>query len=371
MADKRIVMHYPFVPESVIPKLAETLRGRWVGQGPLVDKFEQAFAIKFGLTHVVSVNSGTSALRLAYAVAGVGLGDEVISPALTCCATNMPILEQYAKPVFADVRYETINIDSTDVEERITKKTKAIVCVHWAGYPCDMDELKKIADAYRLPLIADGAHAMGAEYQGRPIGQCADFTMFSQGAIKQITVGDGGMLAVMDNENYEACMRRRWYAIDKARRKFTVLGHDPTYDIVEVGYKYTMNDIAATIGLEQLKYFDQVLARRREIVRWYREELEGVPKIQLLDEKDDRKSGCWLFTMHVKDRLRFAETLWEKGIEVSVAHWRNDKYTVFGGYRKDLPNTDRVDKDMICLPLHYKLTDNDVSYIIKTIKEGW
>lgn len=365
---KRIYMFYPFMPESVIPKVAEVLRSRWIGQGPKVDEFEREFAEKFGLSRVVSVNTGTSALRLVYAVSGIGPGDEVISPALTCTATNTPILEQFAKPVFADVQYESANLDPNDVEHRITDKTKAIVCVHWGGYPCDMKELREIADSHGLKLIADGAHALGAEYQGKPVGICVDFTVFSLGAIKQITTADGGMISVMDEGDYKACIRRRWYGIDKASRKPTVLGHDPTYDISEVGYKYNMNDITAAIGLEQLKYFDEVLARRRQITRWYREELEGTPNIELFEERKNRKSAYWLFTMHIKDRLKFAENMWKKGVEVSVAHWRNDKYTIFGPMRKDLPNTDKLHEDMMCIPLHNKLTDEDVSYIIKVIK---
>jgi perosamine synthetase len=371
MEREPIVMFYPYMPESVIEKVSETLKTRWIGQGPKVDEFEKEFADKLGLKYAVFVNAGTSALRLALSIAGVGPGDEVISPALTCTATNTPILEQFAKPVFADIEYETINIDPNDIEHRITDKTKAIMCVHWGGYPCDMDEIHKIASDHDLPVIEDGAHAIKASYKGKSIGSISDFTMFSLQAIKQITVGDGGVLALTNKENYEAALRRRWFGIDKVHRKPTVLGHDPTYDIWEAGYKYNPNDITATIGLEQLKHLDSVLKRREEIAKIYREEFESVPEITLLENKDDRKSSNWLFTIHVKKRLKFAKMMVSKKIEVSVVHWRNDKYTIFGPLRKDLPNTDKANETMICIPLHTKLTDEDVNYIVKSIKEGW
>lgn len=375
---KEIYWVYPFIPESAAIKAGELLmdcaRGLnpWIGQGPRVNQFEKEFAAKFDLKHVVAVNAGTSALRLAYAVAGINPGDEVITPALTCTATNTPILEQGGKPVFADVQYENATLDPEDVEHRITKKTKAITCMCWGGYPCDMRQLKQIADDHGLYLINDGAHVLGGEYHEKPIGLWADFTMFSFQAIKQITTGgEGGMLSVLDKENYEACKRRRWFGIDRAGRKPSVLGHSPDYDITELGFKYNMTDIQATIGIEAIKYFDHIMARRRQIYKRYREELEGVPKVQLFEEKDDRKHACWLFTMHVEDRLKFAEAMAKKHIGVSVNHWRNDKYTLFGPLRKDLPNTDRLHEDIICIPLHNKLTDEDVTYVIQSIKEGW
>ena len=366
-----IRMFCPHLPESVISKFAETWSSGWIGQGPKVDEFEKEFSKKFGLKYVVSLNSATSGLRLAYAMAGVMPGDEVITTPYTMVATNTAILEQFAKPVFADVQYETANIDPRDIEHRITEKTKAIVCVHWGGYPCDLDELHKIASDHGLPVIEDAAHALGAKYRGKPIGSISDFTVFSFQAIKHITTCDGGMLSVTSKENYEEASRRRWFGIDRAGRKPSILGHDPTYDIREVGYKYHMNDIAATIGLEQLKYFDFIFQRRAHIAEIYREELEGVPGITLLENKNDRVHANWLFALHVERRRKFAEVMRSRGIAVEVHNWRNDKYTIFGGLRKDLPNTEKVDETLICIPLHPKLSDEEVDYIVRSIKKGW
>jgi perosamine synthetase len=364
-------MFCPHTPESVIGKFAEVWKSGWIGQGPKVDEFEKEFSKKFGLKYVVALNSATSGLRLAYAMAGIGPGDEVITTPYTMVATNTAILEQFAKPVFADIQYETANIDPQDIEHRITKKTKAIVCVHWGGYPCDMDEIRKIASYHNLPVIEDAAHALGAIYKGKPIGSISEYTVFSLQAIKHITTGDGGILSVLNEEKYKEALRRRWFGIDRAGRKPSILGHDPTYDIWEVGYKYNMNDIAATIGLEQLKYFDSIFRRRAQIAKIYREELEGVSGITLLEYKNDRVHANWLFAMHVERRMKFAKAMLSRGVEVMVHNWRNDKYTVFGGLRKDLPNTARVNETLICIPLHHNLSDEDVDYIIKSIKKGW
>jgi perosamine synthetase len=368
--NKRLIpVFYPHMPETAIEKVAETLRQRWLGQGPKVDEFEREFSARFKLKYVVSVNSGTSALRLSYAIAGVTPGDEVITTPYTAVATNTAILEQFATPVFADIEYESANIDPEDIEKRITEKTKAVVCVHWGGYPCDIDEIQKVASAHNLPVIEDAAHALGAQYKSRPIGSISDFTIFSFQAIKHITTGDGGLVSVIDKDNYEAAMRRRWYGIDRVRRQPSTLGHDPTYDIKEVGYKFHMNDIAATIALEQLNYFESLFERRAEIAKIYREELEGVPSLTLLENKADRIHANWLFAVHVKDRIKFAESMRAKGIEVYVQNYRNDKYTVFGGLRKDLPNLEKLNRDLICIPLHHRLSDEDVSYIVESIRE--
>lgn len=372
MAKKEIIrMFHTNVPETAIEKFAETWRSAWIGQGPKVDRFEKEFAAKFNLPYVVSLNSATSGLRLSYALANVTPGDEVITTPYTMVATNTAILEQFAKPVFADVQYETANLDPSDIEHRITKKTKAIACVHWGGYPCDLDEIHKIAANHGLPVIEDAAQALGAKYKGKAIGSLSNFTVFSLQAIKSLTTGDGGILSLTDKETYEAALRRRWFGIDRAGRKPSVLGHDPLYDIKEPGYKYHMNDINATLGLDQLQYFDSMSKRRAEIAKIYREELAGVPGLELLQNKDDRVSADWLFGIHVQRRIKFAEAMCSSGIEVMVHNWRNDKYTVFGGLRKDLPKTERINENLICIPIHSKLSDENVKYIISSIKRGW
>jgi perosamine synthetase len=365
---ERIPVFYPFIPEEAIEAVGGVLRSRYVGQGPKVEEFEKSLGEAIGNPLVASVNSGTSALRLALAIIGVGPGDEVITPAQTSQATNMPILEQLAKPVFADVRYESCTLDPEDIAHRITKKTKAIICVDFGGYPSDLDEIKKVARESGVPLIEDAAHALGAEYHGKKVGGLCDFTVFSFQAVKHITTGDGGAIAVLDKKQFDEAVRRRWYGIDRASRKFSYLGIDPSFDITEVGFKYHMNDIAAAMGLVQLNHLDEVLARREEISSRYREELSPLHGIELFESKSDRRSSNWVFAVHCKNRLGFAKKMWENGVEVSVVNWRNDKYTVFGGLRKDLPNTDRIYRDYLALPLHCKLTDDQVDKVVRAVK---
>ncbi|HZX73118.1 MAG TPA: aminotransferase class I/II-fold pyridoxal phosphate-dependent enzyme, partial [Cyclobacteriaceae bacterium] len=196
-----IVLFYPNVPKTAIEEVTKVLQSRWIGQGPRVAQFEKEFSERFaGNGSSLAVGSGTDALHLAYILSGLKEGDEVITPVFTCTATTIPFLYMGVKFRFADVDPETLNINVQHVRELVNEKTKAIVCVPYGGLPCDMDELQAIAKEYNIPLIEDAAHALGATYKGKKIGEIADFTMFSFQAIKHITTGDGGMLIIQDKE---------------------------------------------------------------------------------------------------------------------------------------------------------------------------
>jgi len=366
-----VTMFQPYVNNPhVIELVSQTLVGKWIGEGPRVKEFERKLQARFGFVHVLALNSGTAGLRLALALAGVGPGDEVLTTAMTCTATNTPILEQFATPVFADVQYLTGNINPDDLEHRITEKTKAIMVVHWAGYPCDMDQIGYIADKYNLPVIEDAAHALGAMYQGLPVGCISRFTMFSLQAIKQLTTGDGGLLATLSESDYHAGRRRRWFGIDRDNRVRRPDGYS-FWNQTETGYKMQMNDIAASIGLGNLAQIDWILERRRAIAQRYRAELTGTPGITLFANQDDRRSAHWLFTMHVENRQAFCHMMQSKGIEVSVVHIRNDVHDVFGPRREDLPVLDAYEQTQISIPLHNHLTDADVGRVIDAIRGGW
>jgi perosamine synthetase len=323
-----------------------------------------------GAPHAVAVNSCTSALHLALAIAGVGPRDEVITTAQTFAATAHVVLAQGATPVFADVQYGTGNIDPSDIERRVTPRTKAVLPVHWAGYPCDMDEIQAIAARHGLAVIEDAAHALGASYRSRPIGSLSRFTCFSFQAIKHFTPGDGGMLCVPDEPDYWAAARRRWFGIDRVHRKPALLG-EPEWNITEIGYKYHMNDLAAAMGLGNLEDLDLILTRRAEIAARYRRELGGVPGVTLLESRPDRQSANWLFTIHVERRDDFVRMMQSKEIEVSVVHLRIDRNDIFGGERKDLPALARFTESCISIPVHCALSDDDVGRIVDAVKGGW
>ncbi len=367
MNEKKIAPFKVIMPSSVMEPLKEVLASGYIGQGPKSEQFEKEFSNKFKIKNVVSVNSCTSALKLALQLIGIGPGDEVISTPYTWVGTNTVILEQFAKPIFADLQYESVNIDPKDIEHRITDKTKAIICVHWGGYPCDIKEIRDIAERNNLPVIEDAAQALGAEYKDKPIGTISEYTAFSFQAIKHITTGDGGMLSVLDDEKYNEAKRRRWFGIDRENR-IKIINEDPFGDIKELGSKYHMNDIAATIGIEQLKYFDSTFKRRAEIAKAYRKELQDINSIKLLENKSDRKHANWMFAVHVNNRAGFIKYMTSKGIGVTVHNWRNDKYSILGGLRNDLPNLERLNKTLINLPMHHEISDDELNRIICEIK---
>lgn len=367
---RKVPIMRPYVSEQAIASVVETLRSGWIGQGPRGAEFETRFAQMLGAPYAVAVTNCAAGLRLALALADVGPGDEVITTPLTWQATNHSILEQYAIPVFADVQPDTANIDPQDIEHRITERTRAILCVHWGGYPCDLDELHNIARRHGLVVIEEAAEALGATYHGLHIGAISRFTSFSFYAFQTLTTAEGGMLTLQREDDFEAARRRRWFGIDRVRRKPLVTGYYE-YDTWETGYGYHMTDVAAALGLAHLDDFPALVQRRQAIAARYREALADVPGVTLFEQRDDRTSGCGLFTMHVERRDQFCLLMRERGVEVSVMHVRNDQYTVFGGLRDDLPNLDRLSETYISIPMHNQLTDEDVEYVIACIQQGW
>jgi len=364
-----IVLFYPNIPDSAIDEVAEVLKSRWIGQGPKVEHFERMFEKRFLTDNTaLAVGSGTDALHLAYILAGIGPGDEVIVPVFTCTATNIPLLYMGAKIRFADVDPDTLNISVDHVRQLVNERTKAIVCVHYAGLPCDMDELSEIAREFNIPLIDDSAHALGATYKSRNIGEITDFSIFSFQAIKHITTGDGGMLTIKNKDLVEKAKRVRWFGIDRSAKQ---TGHWEN-DIYEVGYKYQMNDIAAALGLAALAEFDKTLKYRKQLFAEYEKQFSGIDGIKLIGTGvKDRQHAAWLCTVLAERRSELMSKLRSFKIESSQVHYRNDRYTVFGGRRSDLPNMDKVEDKYLVLPLHLKMKFEDVVYIGKVVKSGW
>ena len=358
------------VSRKAIVNAAKVLRSGWLSEGKAVKRFEGALAKGLGIANPVCVNSGTSALHLALAVAGVKRGDEVILPPQTFVATGAAILMQGAIPVFADIQPETGNISPASIKEKITKKTKAVIAVHWGGYPCDMDEINSIAGEHGLVVIEDAAHALGAVYKGKPIGAVSAFTAFSFQAIKHLTTGDGGALSCLKEHDSRRAKTLRWFGIDRANTRPSLLG-EREYDIRELGYKYHMNDLAASVGLGNLETLNKNLSRRREIARRYRDSFEGVGGLELLDYKKDRSGSYFLFTVLVERRERFIAALKRRGVPASVVHLRIDRNSIFGGLRRGLAGEERFDEAQVSMPIHEKLSDRDVARIIKAVKAGW
>ena len=356
---------------AAFKKVGEVLSTTFLSEGKLVAAFEGALFDTAGIINPVALNSGTAALHLAFVVAGIGIGDEVIIPSQTFIATGLAVLMTGATPVFADIQYETGNIDPLDVIKKITSNTKAILPVHWGGYPCDMDELKAIAKDHNLLNIEDAAHAIGATYKGNKIGAISDMTCFSFQAIKHLTTGDGGALACKNKDHFVKAMALRWFGIDRKNSLVGLLG-EREYNLDTIGYKYHLNDYAAALGLANITDLQANLKRRRAIAACYNNELSKVDGIELFKYNKDRESAYWLYGFHVENRDAFILNLKQANIPVSVVHQGVHKNDLFIHHSKQsLINQAAFDQSQIHIPVHNNLTDEQVHFIVKTIKAGW
>lgn len=338
---RTVKLFKPYVSKEAIKNVNEVLRGTQLAEGPRVKEFEKKFGEKFGLKHVASVNSGTAALELAYEIAGITKGDEVITPVLTCTATNIPLIHWGAKIVFADIAKD-LNIDIEDVKRKITKKTKAIVFVHFCGNNRGLKELLKLCKEKKIILIEDAAQSVGSDFWGK-----ADFTCVSLQAIKTLTSGDGGFLICKKKEDHEKARRLRWFGYDREKKQ--KLGDT---DLFEAGYKYHMNDISAAIGLGNLAVFDKLIAHRKKLMKIYSE--AGFV------------TGVWMSAV-LENYETFKPKLLEYGYESGQHHYRNDKYTLFGG-RKKFDMMDKIEKNYFFIPMHHDVTETDAQKIVEIIR---
>ena len=366
---KNVVLFYPHIPKKSLESLKKTLSSRWIGQGPMVDKFEKKLSKDFANNFpVISTGSGTDALHIAYLLANIKKDDEVITPVFTCTATNIPLLYIGAKIKFADLDIRTMNICVKSVKKLITKKTKAIICVHYGGLPCDLRELQELADKFKIPLIEDAAHALGAEYNNKKIGSISDFTIFSFQAIKHITTGDGGALCIKNKKFSEKAKRLRWFGIDRKKKQLGTWEND----IKEIGYKYQMTDLGATIGYESLLEFKKILKHRRDIYQIYLSELQNNQDIVCVHEDSKlKKHAAWMFTILIEKKDFLQKKLRSKGIETNQVHFRNDKYSIFKEFIKDnkFPNMDYIEDKYLVLPIHTKMSLLDATRVAKQINK--
>jgi len=370
---RQVPLFKPYVNQKAIANAIKVLQSGWIGEGPVSEEFERKVGDVLGVSYPVLTNSGTAALHLALILAGVHPGDEVITTAMTCTATNHPILMCGATPIFADIDYQTGNVDPADIERRITEQTKAILVTHWGGYPCDMESINQIGPKLdkHIAIIQDGAHAQGAYLNGYPIARWSDFFMTSFQAIKTVTMVDGGLLGCRFPGDAEEAKRLRWFAIDRQHRELAPDGYYNHRDIDRVGYKYQPNDVAAAIGLGNLEDFVELVKQRQRIAKMYENKLRGVSGVTPFKNDPGYDSAYWLFSIHVENRDDFIAAMKDRGVGAGVVHRRNDVYGVFGGRRSDLPNLDRYEKTYVSIPIHNMMTYEDAGYVIECIKRGW
>jgi len=359
------------MPQSVKEPLINTLFSGYVSEGPRVKEFEEKFQQWIGNPNIALVNSGTAAITLALRLIGVKEGDEVIASPQTCLATNEPIVQLGGKVVWADIDSSNGNIDPKSIESKITSKTKAIIYVHWSGIPAKIDEINAIASKHGIKVIEDGCHAIGAYYKGKKIGNHSDFVVFSFQAIKHMTTGDGGALACKNKEDYERVKNLRWFGMSRSDDRSKIQWEG---DVMEHGYKFHMNDLNATIGLEQMKYVDQNVNKFIKNAEYFREKLRDVKGIELLEVSNDVKPSYWIFSFKLEDekkREMFSKALDKAGIGNNIVHSRNDRYSLFKEFKdSNLPGMDEFAKRMINIPCGWWLSQEDLQYMVKVVKES-
>jgi dTDP-4-amino-4,6-dideoxygalactose transaminase len=384
-----------FMSPTAGDEVSKILNSGYIGQGPKVEEFEEDLKKFFNNDYVSTLNSGTSGLHLALHLLkkpvknqkvfegivaiesdwpGLQPGDEILATPMTCTASNWPILANGLKIKWVDIDPTTLNMDLDDLARKITPKTKAIMLVHWGGYPNDLDKIKKIQqDAYfrfgfKPVVIEDGAHSFGSEYKGKKIGNHGNLTMFSFQAIKHITSIDGGLLISPHKELQRRARLLRWYGIDRDgdRKDFRCEA-----DVEEWGFKFHMNDVCATVGIENLKHFKDIVGKHRDNAKFYDRELSDVSGVTLLKREEGFNSAFWIYSMLVDNRDGFYKWMDECGISVSQVHERNDKHTCVQEYRTALPSLDKTIGKIVSIPVGWWVTEEQREYIVDCIKKGW
>jgi perosamine synthetase len=348
---------------SLMPKLEEVLYSGMIAEGEYVYRFETAFAQTFGLPIALATSSGTAALHIALLLAGVKAGDEVITTSMTAEPTNTTILQCGAIPIFADVDVETGNLLPESVEGAVTSRTKAIVVVHYAGFPADLYSLRQIADKTGIALIEDAAHSLGASYDGKPIGTIGDYGIFSLQAIKHMTTIDGGMLTLRDTEKAAAARKLRWFGMAKGVPRTEV-------DITQVGYKYNMHNVAGAMGLVQLDRIQEKIDRHIANGQVYDAEIPKIPGLSVTRVDKTCLPSYWLYSVFSDDSQAVERCLNSSGISASKLHRPNHLHSVFESTRRALPNLDNYYLRLTHIPCGWWVSDEDRARIIETISKG-
>lgn len=346
-----------------MPLLQKTLYGGIIAEGDEVYDFELRFAKQFGLSSALGFSSGTGALHVALLSCGVEPGDEVVTTSMTAEPTNTTILHTGAIPIFADVNAETGNLDPDSVEACIGPRTRAIVVVHYAGYPADMTALRRIADHYDVMLIEDCAHALGARFGGQPIGKIGDASMFSFQAIKHMTTVDGGMLILREPDRIMEARKLRWFGMEKGVPRTAV-------DITRAGFKYNMTNVAAVIGLCQLEGIDEAIKRHKENGRFFDEQIATIPGLTASPIIKGAESSYWLYTLLSEDTAGVERCLGNIGVSASKLHRPNHFHSAFAPYRRSLPGLELFYNRLVHIPCGWWVTEDDRERIIEALRKG-
>lgn len=360
----------PSMGEAEIKAVGEVIKSGWIGLGPKTKEFEDKFAAYMGCKYAVAMNSATAALHLAMTVMEVE-GGEVITTPMTFVSTNHAILYNNAEPVFCDIEPDTLNMDAGKIEALVTKRTKAIMVVHYGGYAADMDKVLDIAKRRNLKVVEDAAHACGGEYRNRKLGTIGDLGCFSFHAVKNLSTGDGGMVVTDDPAIYARLMKLRWVGISKdtwSRKDKNTKEYSWYYNIEELGFKYHMNDLTAAIGLVQLGKLDAMNKKRTEISKSYTAAFSSNKKIGLPAVKNYMtRPACHNYVIKVEDRDGLNAYLKQKGISTGVHYIPNNNYDMYKKFRGATPIAGAVWKKLLTLPLFPDLKPEETELIRSSV----
>ena len=375
-----------FMSEKASHTVSDVLSSGYVTQGPEVEKFEDVLKEFFDNDRVVTTNSATSALHLIFhMLKEYGLGenkikidepeDHVLTTPLTCTATNWPIISNNINLKWVDVNPENCNMDLSDLENKLNQNTKAVVVVHWGGYPVDLERLKEIQInfekkyGFKFVIIEDCAHAFGAKTEGQQIGNTGNISTFSFQAIKHLTSVDGGCVNFNCDEDVERAKLLRWYGIDRNENRKDFRCES---DILNVGFKFHMNDVNAYIGrMNYEPVSNELLQKHIENGHYYNQNLKDIKDLELMNCSDNLDIPFWIYTIKVKNRDKFMKHMENKNIIVSRVHERNDKHTATKAYQTNLPLLESFIDEMVCIPVGWWVGENEREYISDSIKEGW
>jgi perosamine synthetase len=370
-----IQLFKPSIGKEEAEAVGKVMETGWIGLGPRTAEFEEKFSKYVGAKRAVGLNSATAALDLALKAFGIS-GGEVLVPSMTFISTAHAVLYNNAKPVFVDVNLETLCMDVADLKSKVTDKTKAIIPVHYAGHPCDMDEIHELARAKGLIVIEDAAQASGAEYRGRKIGGMSDATCFSFEAKKNMTTGDGGMLTTNNNDIADKVKRLRWFGINKDTWQRARSGYSWYYEVAELGHKSHMNDIQAAIGLVQLAKLDALNAKRKRLFDFYNESFKDLKGIGLPMEKPYVKSAHWHYVIKVPDRDKFMAFLQANGIETGVHYMPVHMHPLYKNMissgaipKPKVPLTEAIWTSMVTLPSYADITDEGMRQVADAVRK--
>lgn len=374
-----LVFGAPAIEDAEIQEVVATMKSGWLGTGPKVAQFEDDFRVFKNAQHAIAINSCTAALHLSMLAAGVKPGDEVITTPLTFCSSVNAIIHAGATPVLSDIEPETMNIDPRHVENKISPKTRAILPVHFAGRPCNMDSLCDIAQKHNLKIIEDCAHAIEAEYKGKKTGTFGDFGCFSFYVTKNIVTGEGGMVLAKTAENAALIKMLALHGMSNdAWHRFSDEGYKH-YQVVECGFKYNMMDIQAAIGIHQLKRIDSYWEARRKIWQAYNKAFSKLPIGLPADPEPNTRHAYHLYTILIDEektgisRDKFLEAMTSENIGVGVHYLSIPEHPfyqdTFSCKPEQYPNAMRIGRQTVSLPISAKLTDDDTDDVINAVRK--